>query len=357
MYDHLLGHMCGDPDDDGGVVRGAWQRTGEHPGPASITGTLDPKTGNISTVTLSRLSYNIPPSEINTNSTETIIITQVTPGAGTGTINYLGDVSLTDALQVLVTNHSPVKEQCVATPINVVLGSSTPYTSGAVTISQVNFSIPDFSTTSTCVLTRTPLNSRYSGNVNEMSLSLEGALPLPPPPAKPTTTSLLSPTPAGPVFVGTKVTLTASVAATAGSTPLPTGHVTFKSGATLLGRAALAVTGKTTLITTVLPAKPTQQLTAVYSGNTKYAPSTSPAKSYSVQPKPSVSTNLPATLITRTATPTYFTVRLTNPSTGESFSSMKLSLMMSRISNERPTNVTMTYEKFGRNMVPIPALS
>jgi hypothetical protein len=322
------------------------------PGPASITGDLDPATGAISGATLSKLVYH-ESGPIATTSTETIIITQTTPGAGTGAVNYLGNVSYNAALQILITIHSPVKEQCTASPVSVVLASSAPYTSGAVTISQANFTIPDFSLTH-CGLAASELNERYSGNVNEMSLSLEGALPLPPPPSKPTTTSLTTPSPAGPVFVGTKVRLTAVVAATVGSTPVPTGHVTFKSGPTILGTAALAATGKATLTTTVLPAKPTQQLTAVYSGNTKYSPSTSPAKSYSVQPKPSVSSNLPVTVITGASSPTYFTVRLTNPETGRSFSFLKLGIVLSGIEFQQHRNITMTYENSAGTWCPLP---
>ena len=110
------------------------------PPPGSITGHLDPTTGAISTATLSRLSYHVT----NTGSTDTVIITQVTPGAGTGSVNYLGRVSYVAALQVLITIHVPVQEQCLTTPINVVLSSSAPYASGAVTIAQSNFTIPDF---------------------------------------------------------------------------------------------------------------------------------------------------------------------------------------------------------------------
>jgi hypothetical protein len=91
----------------------------------------------------------------------------------------------------------------------------------------------------------------------------------------------------------------------------------------------------------VLPAKLTQQLTAVCSGNTKYAPSTTPAQSYSVQPKPSVSTNLPVTLITGTATPSTFSVTLTNPATGTNWSSLILALKLTFISGQHPTHVTL----------------
>jgi hypothetical protein len=328
---------------------------------ASITGTLDPTTGAITGATLSRLSYHLSPSKINTTSTETIIITQVTPGGATGSINYLGAVSYTAALNVLVTVHSPLSRQCSSAPVNVVLSSSTPYASGAVTIAQSNFTIPDFPNTTPpgphCTgLVTNQLNIRYSGVVNEMSLSLTGALPLPPPPVKPTATTLTL-TPPSPVLVGTDVTLKATVSATVGSTPEPTGHVTFKTGSTVVGTATLSYTttsGKdtATLTSTTLPAKPTQSLTAVYSGDAKYGSSTSASKLYSVQPKPSVSTNLPATLVVGTTTPTYFTVRLTDPMRGESFTSLKLTIKFYGILNKH-TKMTLTYENTAGTWCPV----
>ncbi len=329
------------------------------PGPASITGTLDPKTGAVTGATLSRLAYNVPSSPLNTHSTETVIITQLTPGAGTGSINSLGDVSYSAALQILITIHSPLKTACATNaPVNVTLTSSAPYSSGAVTISQKNFTIPDFTPSApgyNCLaLAGSQLNVRYSGTTNVMSLSLTGAMPLPPPPTKPTTTSLtVSPT--GPVLVGTTVTLRATVSATVGSTPAPAGQVTFMSGPTFVGRVPLSTTAGTetaTLTTSHLPAVPTQTLTAVYSGDTKYAPSTSPAKSYSVQPKPSVSTNLAATAIVGAATPTYFTVRLTNPSIGESWADLKLTIRLAVLKSTHE-NVTMEYENSTGTWCPI----
>lgn len=108
------------------------------PGPAAITGTLDPTTGRITGATLGRLSYHISPSVINTNSTETVIITQITPGTGTGLINYLGNVTYTDSLDIVITVHSPATQTCLMSPVEVNLASTTPYSSGAVTLSQKN---------------------------------------------------------------------------------------------------------------------------------------------------------------------------------------------------------------------------
>jgi len=74
-----------------------------------------------------------------------------------------------------------------------------------------------------------------------------------------------------PSMVGQEVTFTATVT-TEGS---PTGTVTFKSGATVLGKASLA--GKTASLSTSSLAAGTYQIKAVYSGDGAVEGSTSPA--------------------------------------------------------------------------------
>jgi hypothetical protein len=329
--------------------------------PVSLTGHLDPKTGVISGGTLSPITYHVHTPTVTSpttpGSTENITISQPTPGAGTGSINSLGDLTYEASLKSFVTLYVPIHEQCYVTPINVVLSSSAPVSSGAVTISQSDFHIPPVTRSiSNCALAGGTLDKKYSGTVNEMSLSLSGAtLPLPPPPAKPTTTSLTV-SPPSPVLVGTPVTLTASVSATGAVAKDATGTISFMSGPTVLESVA-TTTGKATLTTSALPAQPGQALTAVYSGNTKYGSSTSTAQSYSVQPKPTISTNLPATLITGTATPTPFTVTVTNPSTGREWTPVKLAIAFANISNQRSTNVTLTYENSAGTWCPLPLSS
>lgn len=78
--------------------------------------------------------------------------------------------------------------------------------------------------------------------------------------------------PPGPHFVGQAVPLTALVTATGAGTP--TGNVTFRDGTATLGQGVLNAGGAATLETsTLLPGL--HQLTAVYSGDSKYESSTS----------------------------------------------------------------------------------
>jgi autotransporter-associated beta strand protein len=77
---------------------------------------------------------------------------------------------------------------------------------------------------------------------------------------------------ANPATYGDTVTLTASVT---GAGPTPTGTAIFKEGATTLGTQILDGTGKATLSTNGFSAG-THSITVAYSGDSSYAPSTSP---------------------------------------------------------------------------------
>ncbi len=85
-----------------------------------------------------------------------------------------------------------------------------------------------------------------------------------------TTTTLTSST--NPSVFGQSVTFTATVTPSSGS-GTPTGSVTFYAGSTALGTATLSGK-KASLKTTSVPVG-SQAITAVYSGDTNYAPSTS----------------------------------------------------------------------------------
>jgi hypothetical protein len=103
-----------------------------------------------------------------------------------------------------------------------------------------------------------------------------------------TTTTSLTASPS-PAYVGQTVTLTASVTGTS-----PTGTVTFKNGAVILGTATLS-SGKATR-TVTFSATGTQSLTASYAGNTGNSASTSAIVSLTVNPKNATTTALASSL-------------------------------------------------------------
>ena len=99
-----------------------------------------------------------------------------------------------------------------------------------------------------------------------------------------TTTTLEPPTPTSPVYVGTSVTLNATVASSVSGTI--TGTVQFVSGTTDIGGSQTVSAGAASLTTTALPVGAPDSLTAVFtpSNGTNYATSTSTPVTYTVQP-------------------------------------------------------------------------
>jgi len=317
------------------------------PPPGSLAGSEDHTTGAISGATISLSSYHTT----NTGSTETIFIRQVTAGAATGQLSYTGALRVTDTLSALITIHAPVTAHCTSEPIHVNLTGHYDSTTHTATISETNFTIPPFTT---CGIAKTALDSRFAGSSgNVMSLTLQGTLVLPPPPAAPTTTTL-SVAPPSPVLAGTSVTLTATVASGGQPATQATGTVKFMAGSTQIGATQTLVAGTASVTSSSLPTVTGQQLTAVYSGDAKYAASTSTSKPYVVQPKPTVGLSTTALSATRgSATPMPFSVVITNPTTGEGFGSVWLRLRMNGTSGLQSSQVTLSYENSAQTWCPI----
>jgi hypothetical protein len=99
--------------------------------------------------------------------------------------------------------------------------------------------------------------------------------------ATPTWTTLASS--ANPSATGAAVTFTATVKVVGGGGP-PTGTVTFKDAATVLGAIPLSGSG-TAAFTTAALTRGTHEIVAVYSGDTSFSASTSPAVSQAVPDK------------------------------------------------------------------------
>ena len=322
------------------------------PPPGSFAGTESSTTGEIAGATLSLSSYHTT----NTGSTETIFITQATAGAATGMLSYTGTLTLTDTLSVLITIHVPAVEQCLSTPIHVNLTGHYDSATKVATVSETNFTIPNFPATSpagTCGLAGPTLDTRFAGSTgNVMSLSLQGTLHLPPPPRTPTVTTL-SATPPSSALAGTPVTFHAVVASGGQTATTATGTVKIMSGSTQIGSTQSLATGEATVTTSNVPAVAGQQFTAVYSGDGTYAGSTSAPLAYAVQPRPTVAISTRELSVTRGALPTTFSVLLTNPSTGENWSSLQLHLRLLGISALRATQMTLAYENPAQVWCPI----
>jgi len=310
------------------------------PTPASITGHENSTTGNISAATLAIPAWH----ESNTGSSETIHLYESTAGSGTGTINYLGDVTYSDTLTVNVHITSPLSFTCNARPVHIVLSSSAPYNTSThdVTLTESNFTIPNFTT---CGIPTSTLNSKFSGSSgNVLTLNLHGTLTEPPAPAVTSTTVISSTTPASPQLHGTSVAIKATVKKSTGAAATTaTGTMQFKSGTTTLGTADVT-SGSATLSTTALPAG-TDHLTAIYSGSSSYKSSTSSAVSYTIAPAPSLTfSGLPSTVTGGTATPRTFTVKITNPASGLSYTHLFMNMKLAGMRGVTHTTVKLQYK-------------
>ena len=334
------------------------------PDPVTITGTISPLTGVISGASLSIAPY------LSTNATGTTNVTfsEVNPGTATGTINSNGDVTISDALQVELGVLEPIQAQCVTSPINVILQSTGSYdpSTGNVTLSQTNFTIPDFSAAPNCATPQSTLNgvsaNGYAGSVgNNLTLALQGTLPIPPPPGAPSV-STLTVTPPSPqldlILTQSSVTMTDTITTTASPPPSDeaTGTVQFFDNGTLLSTQPVT-NGSASFTSSTLP-DTTNQLTAVYSGDFNYAQSTSPAVPYVIQPVPTISANLPSSIAPGTGsfpTPTPFTLTITDPSNGATYDNDLIisPSVLSFGNGSDGSNVELSYQDSSGNWCPV----
>ena len=109
--------------------------------------------------------------------------------------------------------------------------------------------------------------------------------------------------------------------------------------------ATESVTGGTASYTTSTLPVGTDKLTAVFGGGGGYAGSTSAALTFAVKAAPSVSvTNLPATVTGDTATEHPFTVTLTNPSNGLTWTELYVEVTLVGIPNQTKTQAPLQFQ-------------
>ena len=164
----------------------------------------------------------------------------------TGTVTPTGSVSFTDTFN----------------------GTTTALGTGAITLSAKGTATVN---TSTLAPGSHSITATYGGDVDDATSSATLSLTI----NQATTSTVVTATP-NPAIVG--ATITFSVAVT-GNGGVPTGNVDFLANGTIaLGTAKLDGTGKASVTNATLAAG-TYQITAVYSGDTNDAASTSPAVS------------------------------------------------------------------------------
>ena len=199
---------------------------------APLTQTVKP----VSTVsTTTTLTSPVNPSAYGQAVTFTAAVTPNSPGGGTPT----GTVTFKDGATVLATG--TLNTSAIATYSTSALGAG-------------NHSI----------------TAVYNGDTNDQGSS---SSTLPQTVIQASTTTRLTSS-RNPSVYGQAVTITATVAAVSPGGGTPTGTVTFKDGATVLGIGALDAGGRATFTTSSLRVG-NHSITAVYSGNTNFSVSTS----------------------------------------------------------------------------------
>ncbi len=265
--------------------------------------------------------------------------------------------------------------ECLSTPINMVFQSTAPYntTTGDVTLVAANYTIPDFGgVEGTLTMVGIPnscgiaqgapdislgLNDGvYPDGVagstnNNTTLNLQGTgLPIPPPPAKPTTNSL-SASPVSPQLITTPVTLTDTISSDGTPATAATGVVNFLANGVVVGTQPVSG-GTATFTTTALPNQ-TNQLTAMYSGDLTYASSTSAPVPYAMQPLPSVTMSLPTTVELSSPDPNPVLGHRHQPRDGCGLEQRSLPATGVRRVGANKADITLDYQDSAGNWCPL----
>ena len=216
------------------LAAGAHSITAYYAGDANFTASTSPvitQTVN-KAATTTTLTSSANPSVFGAAVTFSATVSAVSPGAGmrTGTVTFMDGASTLGS--------GSVNASSVAT------FSTSSLAQGSHTITAVYGGDVNFTGSTSAVLTQ---------NVR-----------------KPTTTTLSSS--ANPAVVGQNVTFSATISPSSG--PVPTGTVTFKDGATMLGTGTVNGSGVATFSTSGL-ALGSHSLIAVYGGDNNYVGSTS----------------------------------------------------------------------------------
>ena len=197
-------------------------------------------------------------------STSAIVIHTVNPGSTSTTLSSTPNPS---TLGQTVTLNATVS--AVAPAVGVPTGTVT-FRDGATVLATATLVNGSASfTISTLAAGSHPLTAVYSGSATFAASTSAVVTQVVNAPAPAATSTSLTSTP-NPSTTGQAVTLSATVTSVAG---VPTGTVTFRDGATVLGTVAL-VNGSASLVTSTL-AVGSHPLTAAYNGSATFAASTS----------------------------------------------------------------------------------
>ncbi|HEY5330750.1 MAG TPA: Ig-like domain repeat protein [Acidobacteriaceae bacterium] len=185
-------------------------------------------------------------------------------------------------------------------------GSIVLHDGGTAVGAQPVSGVGTFTFTATLAIGTHTLNATYAADANNASSVSNNVTTV----VQQATTAIALQSNKNPQIVGQSVTLTAAVTS---SSPGITGSVTFQDGGVAIGSAVLAANGTASFTTSTLTTG-THPLTAVYSGDTDHAASTSTAVSEQIVQSAQIALGSSANPAASGAT-VVFTARVTAPAT------------------------------------------
>ncbi len=271
------------------------------------------------------------------------ILQQVTPASGTGSIDSKGNVqfktSMSVRLEIEVGTPTILTATCETSPVEIVLDSTTPYNESTdrVTLRDADFSVPPVPITPQCDSTvANNVNDLLSGGGHSLTMTMAGALVLPPKADCPTLTTL-SVAPVNTARFGTDVTFTGTVTRDpagidtpecegVASDAIPSGLIEFRDGSRIVGTGEVDSSGVATFTTDDLPAG-SFDLVAAYRSSPPFAASESAVLPYSVTADPVITVDFP-NILRLGAAPTEFDVTVTNSPLGSDITNGRLTLSL-----------------------------
>ncbi len=237
------------------ILTATYSGDGDYASSASTPGTA---LTVASSSTVGTLAATISPATASAGTTANITATVTVPGTTAPTGTVLATIVLTGSTSTNV-------------GILAATGANTSTAAIPVTVPAAG----DYSVIVSC-----PSNAAYTCNSVVLSLTSTASTKIP-------TSTVLTLSPASSV-TGTVTTLTATVSSATSGYTAPSGTVSFFIGNTLLGSGTIASNVAT--LTYTFQSNTGQSLTAVYSGDTVYAASTSPEVSTVALPVPTTTT-------------------------------------------------------------------
>lgn len=309
--------------------------------PTTVSGTIDDVTGAMSDVAFSTPDVAF---EQETSGLVANITASFSTLSASGSADGLGNVNISAAVKLDIhvdVGGGAIVTDCVSEPVNLAMVSEAPYDpdTGVVTLSDPNFSIPPVAQDGICNdLVAGPINEQLAGSGNAITLTMQGALELPPPPGDPSSVTLTADEDS--TSLGAPVTFTATVEPSDA-----TGNVVFLAGSERIGQAALD-DDATASVTTSALAVGQHSITARYAGNVDYEGSVSEPLTHTVTATPVLHGTIPEYFVVG-GDPVEFSATVSNPTAGAAIPNLRIDMTFGQLFRLRTDTMSLEWEDDG----------